>query len=84
MRPASLNKPGLELTAIRFGPSLHTSHRASLIHRRVFLSLALFNQDKFDDAEESYKRAIQDAPSQPLARQVSLPPPAHILGADEG
>lgn len=39
--------------------------------RRVFLSLALFNQDKFDEAEESYKRAIQDAPSQPLARQVS-------------
>ena len=39
----------------------------------MFLSLALFNLDKFDEAEESYKKAIQDAPSQTLARQVSRP-----------
>jgi hypothetical protein len=38
--------------------------------RRVFLALALFNLNRFDDTEENYKKAIENAPSQPLARQV--------------
>ena len=38
---------------------------------RVFLALALFNLERYDEAEETYKKAIEVAPSQPLARQVS-------------
>lgn len=37
---------------------------------RVFLSLALFNLERFGEAEESYKKAIEGSPSQTLARQV--------------
>ncbi|GAA5820347.1 hypothetical protein JCM11251_005586 [Rhodosporidiobolus azoricus] len=36
---------------------------------RVFLALALFNLDKPEEAEETYKKAIEQSPSQPLARQ---------------
>ncbi|GJN90635.1 hypothetical protein Rhopal_003647-T1 [Rhodotorula paludigena] len=36
---------------------------------RVFLALAQFNLDRPDEAEESYKKAIELSPSQPLARQ---------------
>ncbi|GAA5887775.1 hypothetical protein JCM5296_001762 [Sporobolomyces johnsonii] len=36
---------------------------------RVFLALALFHQGKFDESEEGYKKAIELAPSQALARQ---------------
>lgn len=41
-----------------------------LCYRRVFLALALFNLERFDEAEENYKKAIEHAPSQALARQV--------------
>ncbi|GAA5864531.1 hypothetical protein JCM8547_005571 [Rhodosporidiobolus lusitaniae] len=36
---------------------------------RVFLALAQFNLDKPEEAEETYKKAIKQSPSQPLARQ---------------
>lgn len=44
----------------------------------MFLSLALFNLDRFDEAEESYKKAIETSPTQSLARQVSLSPPCSL------
>lgn len=37
----------------------------------MFLSLALFNLERFDEAEESYKKAIEISSTQPLARQAS-------------
>lgn len=40
---------------------------------RVFLALALLNLERFDEAEESYKKAIESSPAQPLARQVRRP-----------
>ncbi|BGP48364.1 Superkiller protein 3 [Rhodotorula kratochvilovae] len=36
---------------------------------RVFLALALFNLDQPEEAEETYKKAIEQSPSQALARQ---------------
>lgn len=44
---------------------------SSNYNARVFLALAYFNLERFDEAEESYKKAIESAPTQPLARQVS-------------
>lgn len=38
--------------------------------RRVFLALALFNLGKADESEETYKKAVELSPTQPLARQV--------------
>lgn len=45
---------------------------------RVFLALALFNLDQPEEAEETYKKAIEQSPSQPLARQVCF----HCLGLE--
>ncbi|GAA5901092.1 hypothetical protein JCM6882_006114 [Rhodosporidiobolus microsporus] len=39
---------------------------------RVFLALALFNLDKPDEAEETYKKAIELYPGQALGRQLWL------------
>ncbi|KAK4048297.1 Superkiller protein 3 [Microbotryomycetes sp. JL201] len=36
---------------------------------RVFLALALFNLEKYEEAEETYKKAIELGPTQLLARQ---------------
>ncbi|GAA5985800.1 hypothetical protein JCM11641_006210 [Rhodosporidiobolus odoratus] len=44
-------------------------YESSHYQARVFLALALFNLDKPDEAEESYKKAIEQSPNQPLARQ---------------
>ncbi|KAK4701573.1 superkiller protein 3, partial [Phenoliferia sp. Uapishka_3] len=45
------------------------SFESSNYNARVFLSLALFNLGRFDESEESYKKAIEGAPTQGLARQ---------------
>ncbi|GAA5931798.1 hypothetical protein JCM3775_000045 [Rhodotorula graminis] len=42
---------------------------SSNYNARVFLALALFNLDQPEEAEETYKKAIEQSPSQPLARQ---------------
>lgn len=42
----------------------------SILPSRVFLALALFNLERFDEAEESYKKAVDLSPGQALARQV--------------
>ena len=58
-------------TTTRKSTSLLRQPRAdSLSYRRVFLALALFNLERYDEAEENYKKAIEGAPSQTLARQV--------------
>lgn len=48
--------------------------------RRVFLALAKFHLEKFDESEAGYKKAIELSPAQPLARQVSHRP-IRSLGA---
>ncbi|KAL8292821.1 hypothetical protein RQP46_000515 [Phenoliferia psychrophenolica] len=45
------------------------SFESSNYNARVFLSLALFNLQRYDESEESYKKAIEGAPTQGLARQ---------------
>ncbi|GAA5950678.1 hypothetical protein JCM3765_000575 [Sporobolomyces pararoseus] len=42
---------------------------SSNYNARVFLALAQFHLEKFDESEEGYKKAIESSPSQPLARQ---------------
>jgi tetratricopeptide (TPR) repeat protein len=60
-------------------PSLPNSQRAraklSWGHlSRVFLALAQFNLSRPVEAEETYKKAVELNPSQPLARQVRFRP----------
>lgn len=50
--------PGVQLT------------RSSPVDSRVFLALALFNLGKPEESEETYKKAIEQSPTQALARQV--------------
>ncbi|KAM0791144.1 hypothetical protein ACM66B_005630 [Microbotryomycetes sp. NB124-2] len=45
------------------------SFDSSNYNARVFLALALFNLEKYDEAEETYKKAIELGPTQLLARQ---------------
>ncbi|GAA5824943.1 hypothetical protein JCM3770_006714 [Rhodotorula araucariae] len=42
---------------------------SSNYNARVFLALALFNLEQPDEAEETYKKAIEQSPGQALARQ---------------
>ncbi|GAA6008264.1 hypothetical protein JCM11491_001948 [Sporobolomyces phaffii] len=42
---------------------------SSNYNARVFLALAQFHLEKFDESEEGYKKAIESSPTQPLARQ---------------
>ncbi|GAA5925404.1 SKI complex subunit tetratricopeptide repeat protein SKI3 [Sporobolomyces koalae] len=56
--------PGVEKNA-----SAVLDFESSNYNARVFLALAQFHLEKFDESEEGYKKAIESAPSQPLARQ---------------
>ncbi|GEM07171.1 antiviral protein SKI3 [Rhodotorula toruloides] len=56
--------PGVEKNA-----SAVLDFESSNYNARVFLALALFNLGKPEESEETYKKAIEQSPTQPLARQ---------------
>ncbi|KAM0752109.1 TPR-like protein [Meredithblackwellia eburnea MCA 4105] len=56
-------------TAVEKNASDVLTFEGSNYNARVFLALALFNLGKFEESEENYKKAIEGAPTQPLARQ---------------
>ncbi|BGP16261.1 hypothetical protein JCM10213_007705 [Rhodosporidiobolus nylandii] len=61
---AAKDWPGVEKNATTV-----LDYESGNYNARVFLALALFNLDKPDEAEETYKKAIEQSPTQPLARQ---------------